>query len=131
MKEVDVLVVVDTEGALSSGDLQNNVYLIDTNKYMGSWGEGSCELTTNCMDGEIVKWRVTSVDPGNDVNIVGFTGQIIDQSICTPSQQGIEDDIFWEGRVETRGSTSSYQYSIVLQMEGKKMSFDPFLNVKK
>lgn len=62
MKNVDVLVVVDTVGALASGDLQNNVY--------------------------------------------------------------------WEGTVETRGHHDCYQYTVTISIDGRQLSFDPFINVK-
>ncbi len=87
MKQVDVLVVVDAQSAVVHG-LQDNVYLIDTNKYMGSWSEGQCELTTACQDTSIVKWRVASVDPDSDVSITNFTGQIISENVCAPKKRG-------------------------------------------
>ncbi|OFX22891.1 MAG: hypothetical protein A2041_13080 [Bacteroidetes bacterium GWA2_31_9b] len=131
MKNVDVLIIVDTLGAVSSGNLSGNVYLIDTNKYLGSWNEGQCELHSKCYDGQILKWRVVSVTPENDVNLVQFTGGMIDNKVCLPLKQGIEGDVFWEGRVEAQamGGTGTFQYSCVLSIDGKSMTFDPFLEV--
>lgn len=131
MKNIDILVVVDTLGATASGSLQNNVYLVDTNKYLGSWNEGQCELNTLCYDNQIIKWRVTPVSPDDDVEIVQFTGQMVDSKVCLPQKQGLAQDIFWEGAVETRGDVGNYQYSIVLTIDGKSMTFDPFLVVQK
>lgn len=131
MKTLDVLIIVDALGAVSSGDLSGNVYLVDTNKYLGSWNEGQCELHSKCYDGQIIKWRVESISPDEDVNIARFTGEMITQNVCTPSQQGIEGDIFWEGRVQARGVLKSYQYSCILSIDGKQMTFDPFLEVIK
>lgn len=128
MKTIDVLIVVDTLGALA-GSLQDNVYLVDTNKHMGSGQEGQAELYTACKDGQLIKWRVTSISPSNDVNITGFTGQIITSKVCVPQKEGSGYDEFWEGRVETRGSKGDYQYSVVLSIDGKSESFDPFLRV--
>lgn len=130
MKNVDVLVVVDTLGALANQDLQNNVYLVDTNKYIGSWNEGSCELETVCHDTQVIKWRVVSIDPDSDVEIVGFTGDIINQKICRPTKVGVNQDIYWEGTVETRGDSGRYQYSVDISIDGRKLSFDPFINVQ-
>lgn len=129
MKTLDVLIIVDALGAVSSGDLSGNVYLVDTNKYLGSWNEGQCELHSKCYDGQIIKWRVESISPDEDVNIVKFTGAMIDQKVCTPAKEGIEGDVYWEGRVQARGVTGSYQYSCVLSIDGKQMTFDPFLEV--
>jgi len=130
MKNVDVLVVVDTVGALASGDLQNNVYLVDTNKYIGSWNEGNCELETVCHDTQVLKWRVVSIDPDSDVEITGFTGTMINQEICVPRNVGVDQDVYWEGTVETRGHHDSYQYTVTISIDGRQLSFDPFINVE-
>ena len=128
MKAIEVLIVVDTLGALA-GSLQDNVYLVDTNKYMGSGNEGQVELKTACKDGQIIKWRVEAISPDNDVNITQFTGQIINQKVCVPQKQGLAGDVYWEGRVETQGSTGNYQYSVVLSIDGRSATFDPYLVV--
>jgi hypothetical protein len=130
MKEINVLIIVDVEGALSSGDLGSNVYLVDTNKYFGSGSEGQEELVTACKDGQIVIWSVTPVDPGNDAEITGFSGGIITQNICNPQQTTLPGGAqIWSGRVETQGKTAKYQYTCTLSFDGKNMTFDPFLNV--
>lgn len=130
MNVIDILIVVDTLGASTSENLQNNVYLIDTNKYIGSLGEGQGELHSVCHDGQIVKWHVTPIDSSADVEITQFTGQIITSNVCNPVKQGVEGDIYWEGRVETQGATGTFQYSCILTIDGKAMAFDPFLEVK-
>jgi len=33
----------------------------------------------------------------------------------------------WEGRVQAAGQGTTQQYSVILSMSGKPMSFDPFL----
>lgn len=129
-KQINVLIVVDVEGALAANDLSSNVYLIDTNKFFGSYSEGQEELVTTCTDGQIVIWSVASVNPGDDVEITGFTGQIIEQHVCQPQQTTIvTGETVWSGRVESQGATAKYQYSVTLSFDGKAMNFDPFLNV--
>jgi hypothetical protein len=130
MKAIDILIAVDTASALASGNLSNNVYLIDTNKYIGSWNEGQAELHTVCQDAQIVSWRVEPIDTQNEVAISQFTGQMIDGKICVPVKQGIPGAEQWEGRIETQGATGRYQYSVVLVIDGKSMTFDPFLDVQ-
>lgn len=128
--EINVLIVVDVEGALASNDLGSNVYLIDTNKFFGSGQEGQQELITSCLDGQIVVWSVTAVNPGDDVELAGFTGQMITQEICNPKQATlVTGQSVWAGRVESHGATQKYQYSCTLSFDGKAMSFDPYLNV--
>ncbi|MBF0194996.1 MAG: hypothetical protein HQL71_10580 [Magnetococcales bacterium] len=127
MKKVEVLIVVDAASALSSRDLQSNVYLIDTNKYVGSGNEGQAELKTACSDGQIIVWRVVSVSPDNEVDITSFTGQMVNDHVCEPKEEGLSYDKFWEGRVEAQGQASTQQYSVVLSIDGSSMTFDPFL----
>ncbi len=131
MKEINVLMVVDVVGALSSGNLTENIYLVDTNKYFGSGSEGQAELVTSCNDGQIIIWNVTPINPGNDVQITGFGGQIITENICNPRKSELPGgSVIWSGRVETQGKTAKYQYNCTLSFDGKNMTFDPFLNVK-
>jgi len=128
MNTVDVLIVVDVEGALA-GTLQDNVYLIDTNKHVGSGNEGQAELMTACHDGQLITWNVTPVSPSSDVEITGFTGQMIDDKVCVPRQYSNPDGSYWEGRVEAQGTTGQQQYSVLLTMDGRQMTFDPFLEI--
>ena len=127
MKTIEVLIVVDVEGALASGDLQGNVYMIDTNKHVGSSNEGQAELFTACKDGQKIIWNVTPVSPSSDVEITQFTGQMINDKFCVPKQVTTPDGSFWQGQVESQGATGNQQYSVVLTMDGKAMTFDPFL----
>jgi len=128
MKTIDVLIVVDALGSLA-GKLQDNVYLVDTNKHIGSGHEGQAELRTACSDGQLIRWRVEPISPSNDVTISRFTGKMVEQKVCTPKREGSPDDEYWEGRVETQGSVGNYQYSVVLSIDGREQSFDPFLVV--
>jgi len=131
MKNINVLMVVDVEGALASGNLTANIYLIDTNKYFGSGSEGQAELVTTCKDGEIIIWSVVPVNPGNDVQIISFEGEIITKNICKPRKTELPGGAqVWSGRVESQGATAKYQYNCTLSFDGKSMTFDPFLNVK-
>lgn len=131
MKEIDVLIVVDVEGALASGNLGQNVYLIDTNKFFGSGSEGQTELVTACADGQIIIWSVTPVDPGTDAEITGFTGEMVNKKICVPQQSNLPTgDSIWSARVESQGATGQFQYSCTISFDGKILTFDPFLNVK-
>jgi hypothetical protein len=130
VKEINVLIVVDVEGALASGSLGTNVYLVDTNGYFGSSSEGQQELQTACKDGQVIVWSVSSVNPGDDAEITGFTGQMIEQKVCLPQQSKlVTGETVWSGRVESQGQTAQFQYSCTLSFDGKSMTFDPFLKV--
>jgi hypothetical protein len=133
MDEVSVLVVVDVEGALSSGStggLGNNVYLIDTNKYMGSGGEGQAELSTTCQDGQVINWTAAPVDPNTQIQITGFTGGAVNSKIIIPQQVNTPAGSYWSARVEAQGNTGSQQYSITMSADGTSMTFDPYLNIQ-
>ncbi|HLP47531.1 MAG TPA: hypothetical protein VK469_16405 [Candidatus Kapabacteria bacterium] len=129
MDTAEVLVIVDVEGALANNDLQNNVYLVDNQKYMGSWQEGQCELVTACHDTQKIKWRVTAISPDDDVAINSFSGQMINNRYCVPKQEGTGDDVYWEGTVESQDNRGQYQYSMTLSMSGKNLTFDPFIQI--
>lgn len=131
VNEVNVLIVVDVEGALASGDLGSNVYLIDTNKHFGSYSEGQQELVTYCRDGQVIVWSIASVNPGDEAEIAGFTGQMVDQRVCIPKASTlVTGETVWAGRVESQGQSAQFQYSCTLSFDGRAMNFDPFLNVK-
>jgi hypothetical protein len=125
MSNVDVLIVVDVEGALASQNLQNNVYLIDTNKFMGSYNEGGAELYTKVSNGQTVTWSVAPVDPNTSAVISSFTGQAITQNIISPIAQAGGS---WSSEAFLPNPTGQqYQYSVVLGFEGSTLPFDPFL----
>jgi hypothetical protein len=129
MNTVSILIIVDTVGAMASGSLQSNVYVVDSNKYLGSWGEGANTLHTVCSDGQTLSWAVCPVNPGNDVQITGFSGTMVSGGTCAPSKQGIAGDISWQGRVETRGAVGQYSYTVGVDIAGKAMSFSPSIKV--
>lgn len=130
MKQINVLMIVDVEGALASNDLTSNIYLVDTNKYFGSGSEGKAELVTACKDGEVIVWNVSPINPGNDVEIVSFEGVMINEGICNPKKSTTVTGVtVWGGRVESQGKSDTYQYNCTLSFDGKQMKFDPFLKV--
>lgn len=129
MNRIDILIAVDVVGALAAGTLQGYVYLVDTNKYLGSWQEGQSSLNTVCQDGQWLTWSITSVDPGNEVDIAGFSGPMVSGQICTPAQDPFTGNTVWNGQVETRGAYASYPYSVTVAMGGAQMVFSAFLKV--
>lgn len=129
MNTISVLVIVDVEGALGSGSLNNYVWMVDTNGYVGSLGEGGSELQTACKDGQVIDWSVVPVAATTSVSISGFTGQMISSGVCNPVLIQAANGPYWEGRVESQGKTEQVQYSLNIFMEGTTMSFDPFLNI--
>lgn len=131
MNKINVLIVVDVEGAITSGDLDANVYLIDTSKYAGSGNEGQDELYTACVSnpqgGSPIAWSVAPIDPSTTVKINSFTGAMIASHALVPQRY---PDGSWQGTLQSNLPVENIQYSVVLNFEnGKKMTFDPFLKV--
>jgi hypothetical protein len=129
MNEINVVIVVDTEGALSSGSLEANVYMVDTNKYIGSWQQGQSDLHTVCQDGQTVKWWAEALNSGESLDIKEFGGQIVSTKICIPKEDPYSGNGAWDGQVETKGSIGSYIYSVTLDLDSKSMTFNAHLKV--
>lgn len=129
MATVNVLIAVDVEGALTSGELEKNLVMVDTNKYAGSGFEGTSELMTTLCGGDIIVWSVRSIAPGTPVAISGFAGQAVSTQIIQPVQDPLSTQAF-ETRFQPPGSAGSgttYQYTVSLSFENKVMTYDPFL----
>ncbi len=130
MNSISVLMVADCLNAVASGNLQSNIYLVDTNKHFGSGAEGQAELSTACKDGQVINWSVVPVDPNSNVALTGFTGDMVNSGVCTPKPSLGPEGTIYQGRVEAKGVANSHlQYSAILEIDGKPMSFDPFLNI--
>jgi len=131
MATVNVLMMVDVEGALASGNLNSNIYLVDSNKYLGSYSEGKTELVTKLNTGDIIIWSVTAIDPGANVSITNFSGQAIDKQYIAPVANPLTVGV-WESKFQPPGGSvgQSYQYNATLKFNGAhEMTFDPFLVV--
>jgi hypothetical protein len=130
MKKIEVLVVVDSVGALASGSLVNNVYVVDTNKFLGSWNEGQCDLHTLSQDQQSIRWSVVAISPDSEVAISSFDGDMLTKKVCVPVKTGTGTDVSWQGQVETQGGFGRFAYILHLSVEGTAMSFSPYLEVQ-
>jgi len=141
MAEINILVAVDVEGALSDPDpnqgLANHVWMIDTGSYLGTKEAGN-ELVTLAKLGDQVTWTVTPIDPGTNVSFAPgqpFTTQQTNPptipTVINPKQNPVIPSQFM-GIFSPSGGTAAgttYQYSIALTLDGKQLSFDPFLEL--
>ncbi len=123
------MIAVDVIGAIAAGTLMGSVYLVDTNKYLGSWQEGQSQLNTVCQDGQAITWAVSPVNPGNAITISGFSGQMVSSRICTPAADPFAGPQVWNGVVESQGAFASYSYTVTLALEGKQLQFNAFIKV--
>ncbi|MEC5159744.1 hypothetical protein ACFDR9_005675 [Janthinobacterium sp. CG_23.3] len=125
MTTINVLVAVNVGMAISTGNLSQYVFMVDTTGYSGNGNEGGNELLTTCTNGDTVIWNVVSIDPSENVAILGFSGAAIPNMI-NPGQYPQYAGTVWGGRVNSAGS--EIQYSLELLLEGNvQQSFDPFL----
>lgn len=128
-KVLDILIVVDTEGALSTNSLKDNVYMVDTNKFLGSWNQGSNNLVSICQDGQQVNWRVVSISTDNNSEITSMSGEMVSKKICIPKSTGSQGENSWQGIVESKGDFGPYNYTIEISIDDKKMSFSSVLKI--
>jgi hypothetical protein len=120
--------VVDTQGALAAGSLLGNCYMVDTNRYLGSWQEGSEELHTVGEDGQQIVWSAAPVSAEAHLEIVGFSGQMVQEAVCAPRQLGPGESA-WAGRIESRGVYASFPYNVTLSLGGRQMQASCFVKV--
>ena len=129
MKQISILIVVDSLSALATNQLQKNVYLVDSNQYLGSWQEGTDQLHTLCQDGQHIIWRAQAISPSNNVEISSFSGDALSQKICNPVRHDSIGQTSWDAQIQTRGSIGSYPYTISLSIDGRNLQFSPYLKV--
>jgi len=127
MQNLSVLIVIDVDGALASGSVADNAYLVDTNGYLGSWQEGTDALHTICQDGQTITWSVAPVSPDGNVTIAGFSGNMVDTGVCRPALDPGSQPPAWSGRVEAQGQFAAFTYAVDLSLEGTQMSFNAFI----
>ena len=125
MSTVNVVVAVNVAQAVATGNLGANVYMVDTNAYMGSGGEGTAELWTKCSNGDTIVWTVISIDPNEKVSIVGFSGNAIPETI-KPTRYPQFDGTVWGGRVNQASAKAWYTMTLLLA-GSKELGFDPFI----
>ncbi len=130
MAEVNVLIIVDVEGASTSKDLGANVWMLDTGKYNGTQECGN-ELVTKLNAGDELRWTLTPIDPGSAVTFASgqpFSGQAL-PNIIDPKPDPVNPSSYLSRFFPPAGTPSGtdYQYTVSLNLEGNVMSFDPSL----
>ena len=52
-RQITILIMIDTEAALADGTLENNIYLMDSERMEGSQGHGTETLVTSVINGTL------------------------------------------------------------------------------
>ncbi|MDX6741293.1 hypothetical protein [Actinocorallia sp. A-T 12471] len=99
LRPVTITAVVDPVAALASGDLDENLYLYDTNRTAGSSGFGTPELRTRVRKGDRLLWNVI---PLECETFVALSGIEIDRRVADPVREFYPgtDIAFWTATVK-------------------------------
>lgn len=133
MSTVNVLIAIDVGLALSQQNLNSCVYMVDTNGYIGSNGEGGSELQTTCVNGQTIIWTAVSIDPNLPVTISGFSSNNDGNyppaypSMISPQRYPESGGTVWGGTVNQANNNAQYSVSLAVGDNGTPMSFDPFI----
>jgi hypothetical protein len=139
MATINILVCVDVQGATTPGmgGLANNVWMLDTGKYQGT-AEAGNELSTALNAGDQVVWSLAAIDPGTNVAFATDQNPFSTQqtpptvpNVINPKPNPIDSAQYLAQFTPPGGSAAgtTYQYSLVLSMDGADQSFDPFLKL--
>lgn len=98
-RPVTITAVVDPVAVLASGDLDDNLYLYDTNRKGGSDGFGTPELRTRVRKGDTLVWNVIPLECETFVSLSGIE---IDRRIAEPTRKVYPgtDIAFWTATVK-------------------------------
>jgi hypothetical protein len=113
-RPVTITAVVDPVAALASENLDDNLYLYDTNKTAGSTGFGTPELHTRVRKGDTLLWNVIPLECETFVAISGID---IDRRVAEPVRQIYPgtDIAFWTAEVK-QNITAPVRYRLSFQL---------------
>ncbi|MCP2338448.1 hypothetical protein [Actinomadura rupiterrae] len=98
-RPVTITAVVDPVAVLASGDLDQNLYLYDTNRTAGSAGFGTPALKTRVRRGDTLLWNVI---PLECETFVALDGIDIAGDVAEPERKVYPgtDIVFWTATVK-------------------------------
>jgi hypothetical protein len=127
--KVNIIALVDVIGALSDRTLQHgNLCLVDDSGYEGT-GQGTAELCTLVLPGQVVEWTALAVDVQTPLVIRGITFLAADGSALPAApapdpaagqdaEPANPDALVWSGVVPaTLVPGQPYRYQLDLQMD--------------
>ncbi|MYM94138.1 hypothetical protein [Duganella vulcania] len=131
MPTVNILIAIDVGQALSQQNLDNCVYMMDTNRYLGSNGAGNDELHTVCLNGQRLVWTVVSIDPNLPVAIGGFSSNghypAAYPNMINPKSVADTSGTVWGANVNEANTNAQYSVNLLVGDDNTPMSFDPFI----
>ena len=118
-QEIYVLIVVNTQETLKTGNLGSNVYMVDSQGSTKDPGQGGNELNINCHPQDQIFFRVTGILEDSNPRLTQFrrTGG---EDIYDPAFV----NNYWQGTVTGTGKET---YHWVVTIQGKNFEWDPFI----
>lgn len=123
---INIIITIDSIGALSSKELEGNLFMMDTNP--NSKNQGTSRLSTHCYQGQVINWIVYAVDVQTPVFIKEITlldkkEEQVDRILKAKSSA---DDIpipskylkqyYWSGYIPFN-LEGEYNYKLTIQIE--------------
>ncbi len=134
MGQLAIVVAVDAVGALATGTLSGNIWLVDGNRYRGSTGEGSEQLETAVEGAQIMNWLVAPLDGTMAVALESIGGEAVEREIMVAHQYESpelgEGKGYWWGAMVDATRPGRYSYNLELDVQGTKMVFTSYVRVK-
>ena len=120
MRTTTILSLVDVIGALSSGSLQDNVYLMDDNRPQGAPRDATGTLATSVRAGDTLMWTDLQMEFETDISLLGVWG--IPPDVCVPVRVLLPgtDVVYWQGTV-LRDFSGTVPYWLDFSVEGVPM----------
>ncbi|MEM7036142.1 MAG: hypothetical protein AAF570_04110 [Bacteroidota bacterium] len=126
---INILAALDTAYILSQpvGKVTAGVYMVDDTASSDnpSTNEGSYELSTNCVSGDIISWRVEAINMTDEVSISNFTYNDSTTDLFPQGLPNAGND--WTATVsDTSGGSMTYQLYVMINDQGP-WYWDPYL----
>jgi hypothetical protein len=125
---IAIMAVVDIVGALATGSMKGNLYLLDTNRANGSTGLGTEELKTEVKKDDQLHWTVLPLECEAYVSIDDI---LIDKELCEPQQKTYPgtDITYWIGTIKKDVDVAPYhiKFKVGTRVDPMITASTPFL----
>ena len=118
MSQVVIKLAVDVVGALESQSMDGNVFAIDTNRRLGSLGNGTDGLQTAVSPGMGISWMIAMIECEVYASIENI---VVDKAVMEPARKQFPGTSvsYWSGEVK-RSIQKPITYDLVLKVGSLK-----------
>jgi len=125
---ISIRAVIDVVGALATGSLSGNLYLLDTNRANGSTGIGTESLRTRVRKGDQVLWTALPLECEAFASIEDI---VVDKEFCMVESRTYPgtDVSYWIGTVKRDTEIATYyiKFKLGTRMEAMTTASPAFL----